>query len=211
MLNKEYILLHSSLHLIKHYMSMRYIYDIRLIVERYDIDWDEIVGLSKQYRISHLMCYVLSICTNLFDASVPNKVVSKLRIDSDRSKLLILNRINFTYEDYPDNKLKCRTFFLLQPNKLNVKVKYFRTVVCRRIVVKQLWFLEHIKKMVFAFHKSIISLPFASQTSTKCITLISQELRNYKKRYSLLPVSSEQIQHLYYVLPFPPAALINHW
>ncbi len=75
-----HLCIHSAFHHNFQFVCLRSLYDIKITIEHYnsDIEWDELIFRSKEWKVQNSVYMSLLLAKNLLQANVPNKVLNKL-------------------------------------------------------------------------------------------------------------------------------------
>lgn len=131
-LNPELLFIHLCIHAIEHSFMFILLYDISLTTKKYELDWNKIYLLSKRYKLSTFIYYILLQSIKIYDVDLPKNIFLKFKKDSSIIKLFILKKLNF-----PES---------VGMGKDRAKFRVLKSICPRSFVFRILSILRHIIK-----------------------------------------------------------------
>ncbi|MFH1545430.1 MAG: nucleotidyltransferase family protein [archaeon] len=90
-------LIHFSLHLVyshAFFLSLPNLLKMRRVIKKCTINWNKLVERAIESNVSEILCHALFLEQEFFGEKIPESVMNKLRLHSDRKKLKYLNNFN---------------------------------------------------------------------------------------------------------------------
>jgi hypothetical protein len=152
--NPEYTFLELIAHFMDHWLCLDLLHylDIALVIKKSKLDWNKIILISKAWGISSYVYHTTKKIKENFNVDVPDFALKKLKKDSSKIKLALLERIDTgvisSRDDYEIIKPKIAKFIIT--NKLSTKFN----VLFKEIIIWALFPPKHVMAEHFNLKES---------------------------------------------------------